>query len=292
MSRLLRADVARLWKSKTFWVCLFILCLYAIYMPLQIYYNLRDYPDYCVTLEEMLFNGMLSVQVVIAIFIGLFVGTQYSDGFLRNKLIIGHARVAVYGSNLIVVLIAITIMDLAVSVLSIVIYRLLVGGLSGSITVFTVLYLCEYMALAACGALFLLISMAVSSKAVGSVVVVVTAFVLLIAAIDIEMRLNSISHNGEEVYVGAGDNFTYAYIDGEGNVVEVEITEDTPHYMTGKKRERYEFLYDFLPSGQSVQFISMVKIPDDMVKFPLYSMSIMIATSVCGVFIFCKKNVK
>ena len=51
--------------------------------------------------------------LVAAVFISLFVGSEYSDGTIRNKLVVGHSRMRIYLANLIVCSIACVLISLA-----------------------------------------------------------------------------------------------------------------------------------------------------------------------------------
>lgn len=52
--------------------------------------------------DALIFVGGLYLIFAAAVVVGLFVGTEYSDGTIRNKLSAGHARRDIYLSKLIV----------------------------------------------------------------------------------------------------------------------------------------------------------------------------------------------
>ncbi len=63
-----------------------------------------------------------------------------------------------------------------------------------------------------------------------------------------------------------------------------------PVYVSGMKRKFYEWLLQFLPTGQSV-LIANGEITDPLINM-IYSVVFIIAVNVCGVLAFKKKNLK
>lgn len=51
--------------------------------------------------EGIMFNSGLFALLIIPVIISLFIGTDFSDGTIRNKLMVGHRRFNVYLANLI-----------------------------------------------------------------------------------------------------------------------------------------------------------------------------------------------
>ena len=54
-----------------------------------------------------------------------------------------------------------------------------------------------------------------------------------------------------------------------------------PDYISGTERDVYEFLYDFLPSGQAYQ-LSLLSV-SHMIRLPLYSALIVVITTFTGI---------
>ena len=52
-------------------------------------------------LDSLLYDGALRLSVVMAVFVSVFVGTDYSDGTIRNKITLGHHRGSIFFANLI-----------------------------------------------------------------------------------------------------------------------------------------------------------------------------------------------
>ena len=95
MNRLLIANFARIKKNKLFWVLCGVMALMAIVMVVNAVSN-RD-----TQIDGAMCAFAIPVEIAAAIFISIFFGTEYGDGTIRNKLIIGHDRRQIYFANLI-----------------------------------------------------------------------------------------------------------------------------------------------------------------------------------------------
>jgi len=285
MIRLLNAGFSRLFKSFIFRLCILFMTGAGLFVDsiryLDIltikknperysYINLEEYdsPD------EFIFMGGIYAVFAIAVFIGIFIGTEYSDGTIRNKFIIGNSRIKIYLSNLIV-----CISGGIIIYLSYIISLFLFGSIMLSNHYMTAKYIISYVlvccfSLTALTALYLMFSMIIHSKAGGSVAIITATIILLLASITLKSHLNEPE-----------------YIDGYSITVSDETIEQprekNPYYPTGTKREIYEFLDDFLPTSQIV-------IPDDLniKNTVLYSSIIVLITTVSGILIFRKKDLK
>lgn len=51
--------------------------------------------------DTIFFSFSLLTGILLSAFISLFIGTDYSDGTMRSKLVIGHTRYGIYLSGLI-----------------------------------------------------------------------------------------------------------------------------------------------------------------------------------------------
>ena len=100
MAKLLRANLSRLWKSRIFYVGLIFMLLLNVFLVLDGWNSGRQgYPE---PLEDMLFQNCIIIGFVCAVVVGMFLGTEYSDGTIRNKIAVGHTRASIYLANLIV----------------------------------------------------------------------------------------------------------------------------------------------------------------------------------------------
>lgn len=100
MSKLLRANFLRLRKDKYFWIGMIAMILYGVIDSVGQYRNLKVY-DMSVTFDTVFFASHIIIGMLIAAFVSLYVGTEYSDGTIRNKLMVGCNRRDIYLSNFI-----------------------------------------------------------------------------------------------------------------------------------------------------------------------------------------------
>ena len=163
--------------------------LFGIFMAAMDYISTLQYGDYEAQLTNVLFIYTLAVSILIPAFVGLFVGTEYSDGTIRNKMIIGHTRTSIYLSNLIVCSIAglglcISYMIGAFAV-ALPLYTIDPGILPGA----AILVLCSFLMSIAFTALCTITAMLCQNKALTAVINILAACCLLVISIYIMSRL-------------------------------------------------------------------------------------------------------
>lgn len=282
MSRLLRANFARLWKSKIFWIGMIFMFGSGVIAVVSRYRQTIRYPDYPYAISDILFVGGPFIILVAAVFTGFFIGTEYSDGTIRNKLIVGQSRPAVYFSNLIVCLSAVLLMHLIFILVIVGIGFPLLGNNQLSLSEIMSFLLCSIVAVFALTSIFYLMSMLIHSKSHGAISAFIVANILLVSAMMIMSALN------EPEYYDAMD---YTVTDDTGNIQNYHTDrEKNPYYIAGTQREIYEFLYDFLPGCQLWQ-ITLQTAPH-LAYFPIYSLGVIVVMTASGVCFFCKKDLK
>ena len=195
--------------------------LFGIFMAVMNYISTRQYGDYETQITNVLFIYALTVAILIPAFVSLFVGTEYSDGTIRNKMIIGHTRTCIYLSNFIVCSIAglgfCLSYIIGVIVAGLPLYTIDTGILESTV----ILVLCSFVMSIAFTALCVLTAMLCQNKALTAVINILTAFCLLVISLYITSRLSQ-----PEVYPGFGLNTETG---------KVEMAEDVPNpsYLRG-----------------------------------------------------------
>ena len=98
MYKLLKANFFRLVKNKIFWGIVIITILIASFILLNTILNHQG--EIKAGIDNILIMYINFIGIFIAMFTSLFVGTEYSDGALRNKIVIGHSRKHIYFANM------------------------------------------------------------------------------------------------------------------------------------------------------------------------------------------------
>ena len=253
MIKLLSANFLRLRKTNLIWgslgVCVGLGALAALgefrfQVSVGADLSVPEVAQYKALLEKQFFEYAAFIGILAAEFISLFLGTEYSDGAIRNKIAVGHSRLSIYLANLITGFAA-SLMCMAGYMLS----CLAVGApLLGWFTKPAPMILCaiagSVLMLAAFCAIFTFVSMNCAKKSTSVVICLLGVFALLLAAVYLNGRLE------------APEFITGYELSVNGEIVDA-VPEPNPNYLTGAKREVYQFLYDLLPSGQSVQYCSL-----------------------------------
>ena len=280
MIKLLHANFSCIIKNKLFWLCLLVMVgvpLYAVGVRYYDYYISSE--TVWETADGLWFVGGIYLAVIQSVFISLFIGVEFSEGTIRNKLIVGHTRSEIYVSNLI-----------TCSIVSLFYHLIYIGVLFGAgsyllkswdtpkktLLVLTALSLMTVIALSA---IFTMLAMLIHNRSFGAVTAMLVAMIMLIGAMTIVSMLNA------REYI---DN---AFVMNEvGEFVKSEPIPN-PRYPTGVKREIYQHILNLIPVGQMIQFGNLQDTPQ-MYFMPLYAMIVVILCTGVGLVIFQRKNIR
>ena len=228
--------------------------------------------------DGLIFIGVLYLMFAMSILIGLFVGTEYSEGTIRNKLIVGHTRENIYLSKLMVCAAADIMIYILYILVVLVLGEIFINGTTMKASEILFFTLADTAAVLAITALLLVISMSVQNKAAGSICLL-TTLIMFFATLTIAQRLSAPEYYDD-----------YVYVDQETGELITEKGEKNSHYLTGTKREVYEFLNNFLPASQMYQIA--MNISDNLGVIAVYDCVLIIITTGTGLIIFKKKNLK
>lgn len=263
MNRLLIANFMRIKKNKLFWVLCGVMALVSLMTVVTAISNRAT------QIDGLMCMFVIPVEIASAIFISIFFGTEYGDGTIRNKLVVGHDRRQIYFANLITVA-AFSLVLSAAYMLPIVILGFPAVALPTveaikivAVGILTIFAFCS---------LFTMVSMIYSNKAGATVINLVFAFLLLLTA----FILISYLMVPEFQFVHGVD----------GGMEQIR----NPNYVSGIRRTILQILCDILPGGQAVQFTTGLLSP--LWTLPLYSAGVCVACTAAGVVVFYKKDIK
>lgn len=277
MNKLLWANWARLRQCRTFWLALagvFLISLLSMRSGSRVAGQLAQ-SGFARTLDSCYFALATFLGGLYAVFFSLFLSAEFSDGVVRNKLVVGHTRARVYLADYLTCLGA----CLAFAAMW------LLGGLPGLLWLGpfsmgpgeVLAYLLVIAGFtAAFAALFVLISLLPANKAVTVALSLAVWLGLVLAASAFHDRMSEQEMIGGVVYA-------------DGMFQEVE-PHPNPMYLAGAARTACTWALEFLPAGQA-QLVRSVEVasPLRMLAFSALFTALALWAGVC---IFQKKDLK
>ena len=271
---LLRANFFRLWRSAAFWAAVAVMfATGAFELAVGIDARRRGTP---VPLDNRYMLFVLMGGIVLSAFCSLFIGTEYSDGAIRNKIAAGHSRAAVYLANLATCLAAGVLVCLGYILPMVVGGVPLMGGFELPLPSILWFTLCAFLMTGSLCAIFTLTAMLNQNKAVVAIICIFLAYFLLFLGIYLNSRLSEAAVIPAREYV-------------ENGQILVREAMANPSYVQGVKRAVFALLYD-LPGCQAVQLIAEAE--DCPIRLPLVSLTTLFASTGVGLALFHRKDLK
>ncbi|MBE5875078.1 MAG: ABC transporter permease [Lachnospiraceae bacterium] len=257
MRKLFSADTFRMFHSSWFWLCLGgMLAMSVGFIVMQ-----HTAMDYEVPLSRVIFLPMSFYGVATAALLSLFIGEDFSDGFIRNKIVAGHSRHSIFISNLIVSWLACIVIYL-----SVVFFTTMIGRTLFEVD-FTVELFLQYLFLGigmciAYGCIYCSITMLCGNKVTATLLCMGLAFFMLFACL----------HTNQTMVQPE-------YKNGVPN----------PAYVDGVVKTVYAVLHDLNPFGQAAQLSAMEVF--DPVRWFICDLGWVLAAGI-GCAFFNRKNIQ
>ena len=272
MSELIRANYQRLFKSRLFWGGM--LFMYVVSVSELVSSKIEQLTGAgnipASVLDSLLYDGALRLAVVMAVFVSVFVGTDYSDGTIRNKITLGHHRGSIFFANLIACVSAAVLMQ------AIHLFSLFMPGwflfrdLTATTNEVFSLILLDMLAVNAFTAVYLAVCMISRSKSTSAIISLLLIFSVSLLSLILFQELL------QPEYVT--------------DSVSAELVRN-PYYIDGIKRTVFAFLNDALPSSQIMQLESQ-QVIGHTDRFVIYDLAIMVFATVGGIFVFQREDLK
>lgn len=320
MIKLLRANFSRMFRSWYFCLGMLISVGLSLYIPITNYIGMQSHPEYY-TLEQAsgsvnvdyirqvashesyMFTVGLYCMFIIPVLIALFIGTDYSDGTIRNKIMVGHRRCNIYLANLITAVIGseiVLLSGMASSYLAGLIFYKYTYLTAAEIFVFI---LVSVFVTASLAAICTFIVMSIHSKAGGSIVAVMTSFVLMVSATAVISELQMPSYftyenteTGEMVDLDFPlEEMTFEDLEVAGisssdmdNLQFVSVEDQ--YAVTGVKRKIFKWIRKATPGAQ---YMMLSEWNNDFNKTSIvWSSVFIIVTTAAGMLLFWKRDLK
>ena len=277
MRKLITANFFRFRKDRFSWCIIGIIVILSL---VNVFNSARSYENmaamgYTTSLDDYYFNQAPPIGAFLALLISMFLGTEFSEGTIRNKLCIGHKRDEIFLSNFISCAFA-TIALTAVWLLTSALLFGMIGPLVMEVSKFIG---CIFVAIGfavSFAALYTVIGSLSSNKAMTIIYTFVVFIILAMAASALFDRLSEPELNEGMTLVGT-------------QLVEMEPTPN-PLYLSGAIRTVCEVALNLLPTGQAL-LLSEVAI-----EYPVRSIALgavfTIVTLLVGSMLFRRKDIK
>ncbi len=92
MRKLLNSEIRHILKSKLFWLEILFFAGFSAFIVIANYSPAVQNSENPIYLDDVFHNLYQMMAFAFVICISMTVGTEYSDGVIRNKLIVGHTR--------------------------------------------------------------------------------------------------------------------------------------------------------------------------------------------------------
>lgn len=286
MNKLLRANFFRLIKNKIFWgIIVITLGITSVLLFNTIINNQGETKE---SIDRLLVMYMYFIGIAMAIFTSLFVGTEYSDGVLRNKIVIGHSRKHIYLADLITSIIVGLCIQLIYMLIVAVIGIPIFGTLQMTIEKFLFVIIDIVIIIITYASIFTCITLLCSDITVSTVSCMILVLIMFIASMALSSTANAMKYRE-------------TYIQTENGEIEVH-QKLNPDYPGDLKKNVAKTILYCLPTGQTSQIISQISkkpfqitnyMSDDELKTVfLYSVGVTIVITGVGMYCFKRKDLK
>ena len=277
MRNLLSAGFARLWRCKTLWLSCAFLAAVTVRSIWTRYSEGVRY-GYHSSLDSAFLYDVLFIAFLIPIVCTLFIGTDYADGTIRNKVVCGHNKSSLYLSNLILCSVGSLIMCTAAVAPGLCVGLPLLGGFVMGPTRAVLFFASVYALSLAWTALFTFLTMLVSSRTITAAVAMLLSLALLMAGTYLEGRLE------------AAPTIQGYHLTVNGEIMEAEESPNPAYVPEGPVRDALQFLSDFTPGGQTLQHVNQRA--ERLEVLIVYDAAVFLLATAAGLLLFRRKDLK
>ena len=286
MNKLLKAEFYRLKKDKVFLMLIIITCVLALFNVYKYFDTHRE----TVILDRILVEYLyMYFGIFIAFFISMYVGKEYTEGFIRNKIIVGHKRSNIYLANLILCIVVGVILNVIYTGIVFGIGTKLFGELQ-KLNLFQIITYSSLIIVVYC-TIYNFITMLCKDASVSLVACVIMFIIMFVAMMFVSTKLMEKPYTKITQYNEQGE-------------IESSREEINPDYPTEATVKIYKVINYLLPTGQAgilQNACSEIVGPDEyeinqrkqyLNEMPFYAISEIVLLNILGIFIFKRQELK
>ncbi len=279
MSKLVSANFSRVFRNKYFWICLIVVCAMASSIAIGF---TQDNP-WCKEqisheTKRVCFKYTPLLAGIVAMFVSLFVGEEYGNKTIRNKVAAGYSKGKIYGANWLVCVVvggAYYLLFFLIIALPIAPWAGLLKYNGNIVAEFLKGMFIDLFAIFAVVSIAVFISMLVKNRVASLASVMVMSVLLFLLSVI--------------TYDGIREQEFKMVIDTEtGTVSQVK----NPDYEDGVKRVVCQAIMDIQPFGQMGLVLVNRATEARVVLLPIYSCLIMALSTWGGACLFSKKDLE
>ena len=270
MIKLLKAGFFRLKKDVIFWLFIFLTIGMAGFTLFR-YLSVEG-----AYLDKILNEFIMYIGLFIAIFVSIFVGKEYGQGIIRNKIIVGHSRISIFLSNLIISIVVSLLCELIYLIIVFLIGIPLFGQMQMSFSQFAIVLLNTALVIISFCSIYNFITMICSEITISISICIILFVAMFVAQAALGFTANSRKYI-EHAFWDNGNKYIISQ-------------EPDPNYPGDEKVKQARMLYLFVPQGQAMEIESGNL--EYWVQMSISSIILICVVNIAGVCIFSKKELK
>lgn len=304
MRNLLSANFSRLWHSVWFWLCGLGMLGYTLWEISQLY-KFRDNALNVWGLEQADFatprvgDCSLLLLIAMAVLCPLFLNSDYHDGTIRNKLVVGRTRVQVYLANYLTMLAAALLYTLLYEAVTLLVIACAIPENLWNAWAIAMKLAGLLPFILSVAALFTLLGQLVRSRGVTVLSILLVVLLLWLP----RQQFQRLCEPEEETLLGGAEAFVevdekgephqFYWRDGQRITEEDLETVPNPRYLAAPLRTVYTFLLNFLPGGQAFQLSESIEVEGGSGPLmAIYGLLLSTLATGLGLLAFRRKDLK
>ena len=270
MIKLLKAGFFRLKKDVIFWLFIFLTIGMAGFTLFR-YLSVEG-----AYLDKILNEFIMYIGLFIAIFVSIFVGKEYGQGIIRSKIIVGHSRISIFLSNLIISIVVSLWCELIYLIIVFLIGIPLFGQMQMSFSQFAIVLLNTALVIISFCSIYNFITMICSEITISISICIILFVAMFVAQAALGFTANSRKYI-EHAFWDNGNKYIISQ-------------EPDPNYPGDEKVKQAWMLYLSIPQGQAMKIGG-----NDLTysaQMAISSIILIGVVNIVGVCIFSKKELK